>query len=96
MLDVVARCWHTDRAFTSSGFDLTFASVHRCKKKMDRNLAVVCVETGLPQCKDKTWFLQASCTVIMLSSVVRNFIAVSQNVTLQPTLAYSVTIIYVD
>lgn len=63
---------------------------------MDRNVAVVCVEIGLSQCKDIAWLLQASCTVIMLSSTVRNFNAGSQSVTLQPTLTFSVPIMYVD
>jgi hypothetical protein len=36
-----------------SAFDLTFGSVHKCRKKMDRNVAVVCVETGRPQCQDE-------------------------------------------
>jgi len=63
---------------------------------MDRNLAVVCVEAGLPLCKDKAWLLQASCTVIMMGSIVSNFNAGSQNVALQPMLTYSVPVIYVD
>ena len=57
---------------------------------------MVCVEAGLPQCKDKAWLLQASCTVIMMSSIVRNFNAGSQNVAFQPMLTYGVPIIYVD
>jgi len=57
---------------------------------------VVCVEAGLPQCKDKAWLLRASCTVIMMSSVVRNFNAGSQNVALQPMLTHSVPVIYVN
>ena len=57
---------------------------------------MVCVEAGLPQCKDKAWLLRASCTVIMMSSVVRNFNAGSQNVALQPMLTHSVPVIYVN
>lgn len=65
-------------------------------KKMDRNIAVVCVETEMPQCKNKDRLLQASCTVITIRSVVRNVNAGSQNIALQPMLTHSVPIIYVD
>jgi hypothetical protein len=64
-------------------FDLNFASVHTDGGGGGAPGGVGC-EGGWPQGRNKDWLLQTSCTVILMSSIVRDFNAGSQNVALQP------------